>query len=476
MNRIQKDELKILITGSLTEFGERYSYYIIQGLLIFFLIERFKISQAESSTLIGTVLSVIYISAIVGGYIADKLLGHYVSAFFGSILMVLGSIILTLSTSQNGLYFGLAFISISTGLIKSNISSFIGNFYNKAKLSEGRRDFGFSVFYVGINLGSFFALFCASYFKEHYGFAAPFYSSIFMTTLMLINLCIGFFKLKDYIVIKNYDLRVLGKSYAAIIVYILFVYAVLQSTIIAQIAIFVAVFLCLLILFKSVQAKYLKNVAVASVFFLLSILYWALYFQIFIVLLVFIERTVEHKFFIFNMGSSQFLSIESLSVLIFGGIMGKIWLYFSNKNKPIHDIDKFNTAFFILIVSYGLIYCGIQVGEPQVKVMPLVFFISYVTLAISELSLSAIGLSFVTKIAPPGFVSLYMGVWLVTLGLGGKLAGLLAENIDIPAANTLLAKANMAQGLLEFIVLGIAGCIICFLVRKRIINTVITNR
>ncbi len=176
MGQVQKDQTKVLFVGSMTEFGERYSYYIIQSLLIFFLIQRFGISQAESSTLVGTVLGVVYISAIVGGYIADKLINHYVAAFLGSILMVSGSILLALSTGQDGLFIGLAFIAISTGLIKSNISSFIGEFYDKSKLSESHRDFGFSIFYVGINLGSFFATLFASYLKDTYGFAAPFYS------------------------------------------------------------------------------------------------------------------------------------------------------------------------------------------------------------------------------------------------------------------------------------------------------------
>ncbi len=146
MQEVQKDQSKVLLITCFTEFGERYSYYIIQSLLIFFLIEKFHISQASSATLVGTVLGLVYISAIVGGYVADKLIGYYRAAFIGSLLSLVGLIILSISNNQDMLFLGLTFISISTGLIKSNISSFLGSFYDKAKVSQSHRDFGFSIY------------------------------------------------------------------------------------------------------------------------------------------------------------------------------------------------------------------------------------------------------------------------------------------------------------------------------------------
>lgn len=460
-------EKKVLFTASITEFGERYSYYVIQSLLIFFLIERFGISNAQSSTLVGTVLSVIYISAIVGGYIADKLINHYVAAFIGSGLMILGSIILAISASQNGLYFGLAFIAISTGLIKSNISAFIGEFYDKSRLSEGHRDFGFSVFYVGINLGSFFALFCASYFKEHYGYFAPFYTSIFMTAVMCINLIVGFFNLKQYMTPINFNAKLVSKLIMVIVAYIILVYIILKNPTIANITIFVAIALCLFILFKSAGSKYWKNVGLATLFFTLSILYWALYFQIFISLLLFVEKVVTHKFLFFSINSSQFLSVESLAVLILGGIMGRVWLNFSNKGKPVHDIDKFNFAFLVMTIMFIFFYFSIYFSSSNAKVPAIIFIFGYIILAISELSLSAIGLSLVTKIAPRGFVALYMGIWLVTLGIGGKIAGILSAHINI--TDTIAdSKISMEHGLLIFVLLSIIGSLACFLLQKKI--------
>lgn len=469
MENIQKDQNKILFFTSFTEFGERYSYYVIQALLIFFLLDKFHIDQAKSSSLVGTALGMIYISAIVGGYIADKLIGHYRAAFIGSILMVMGSFILTLSNTQNLLFIGLAFISISTGLIKSNMSSFLGDFYDKSKLSNSHRDFGFNIFYVGINFGSLFALFFASLLKDHFGFKAPFYSSVFITILMFLTLSVGFLKLKKYISHENKTKNAYLKTLLVILAYSFLVFITLKNPQIANATIFIAVLLCAFILIKSSQKKYWKNVGIATTFFILSILYWSIYFQQYISFLVFLDKSVSHNFLGLNVGSSQFLAIESLSVVIMGSVMGKIWLYFGKIGKPIQDIDKFNLGFIIIGIMFAVLYAGTLLGNPSSKFPPIIIALSLMILSISELSLSAIGLSMITKNAPKGYVSLYMGIWLVTLGIGGKLAGFFSSSISI-TDDVATSKINMGHGFLLFLGLAILGSILCLIARNKIIK------
>lgn len=459
------DQYKVLCIGSLTEFGERYSYYVIQALLIFFLIERFNIAQSQSATLVGTVLSMVYISALIGGYVADKLINYYRAAFLGSLFMIAGSGILALSSSKNELYLGLALISVSTGLIKSNISSFIGRFYDKSALSDGNRDFGFNVFYVGINLGSFFALFMASSLKESYGFSAPFYSSLIVACLISLNLIIGFFVVRRYIADVTIDLMKTVKAMLVLGGYIICVFVVLKNPILADFSILIAAFVCIGILLLSARKKYWRNVIKALVFFLLSVLYWALYFQLFISLLLFISLAVDHKVLFFRLSSSQFLGVESLGVLIFGFFMGRLWMRLESKGKAVADIDKFRLAFVLIAVMFLLYWAGSYFSAGEAKVSAWVIISGLIVLSISELSLSAIGLSLVTKIAPPNFVSLYMGIWLVTLGIGGKLAGFMSSFIALPN-DIAVAKQNMAVGLLSFMFIAIGGIVICVLVRR----------
>lgn len=469
MENIQKDQSKVLFFSSFTEFGERYSYYIIQAILIFLLMDKFHITESNSSSLVGTALGMIYISAIIGGYIADKLIGYYRAAFIGSILMSIGSLLLAISHTENSLFIGLAFISISTGLIKSNMASFIGDFYDKSKLSESHRDFGFSIFYVGINAGQIFSLFLASSLKDKFGYAVPFYTSLFVLLFVIANLLIGFKKLGFYINSEKNVKNAYVKSLIIIMAYIGLVIITLRSPIMADLVIFIAIALCVFILIKSAQGNHSGKVKIVSTFFAIAILYWIIYMQLYISILVFMDKTVSHNVFGFNLTSSQFLAVESLIVVSIGSLMGKMWLYFGRIGKPIHDIDKFKIGFIFLAISYAAIYIGTIFSGIGDKVSPVFIIIGLFLFAISELSLSAMGLSMITKNAPDGYVSLYMGIWLVTIGVGAKIAGFFSSFIDI-TDNVAQSKSNMSHALIVFSGVCVLGIFICYVAKHLIIN------
>lgn len=457
-----REEKKVLAITSLAEFAERYGYYIIQSLLIFYLIDKFQISQDLSASLVGTTLSMVYISAILGGFIAERYLGYYRAGLLGSLFMLSGFFILAYSTSQSMLYLGLSFISVSTGLIKSNMSAFIGRFYDKSSLNDSKRDFGFNIFYMGINLGSFGALFIASWLKDNYGYGAPFYSSMAVSAFMLCLLLVGFKFLNKHIIEFKLTLSVTLKVTLLLIVYIIVLFYIFEQPIIANLSIFVAVIASKVILGISMKKSSFKKVFVAGIFFLLSIIYWGLYFQIFISVLLFTQYSVDNSL----LNPSQFLSVESLSVLFFAGILGKFWIYLDKKRMKVEDIDKFNIAFVLLTITFLVILVSILISPEHTKVSAYGIIFAYIILGVSELSLSAIGLSMITKIAPKGFVALYMGIWLLTLGVGGKLGGFLSSFFYISDSDLGLSKANMSDGLDTFIVIAILTSIIILLLRR----------
>jgi len=461
-SRDLREEKKVLAITSLAEFAERYGYYIIQSLLIFYLIDKFQISQDLSASLVGTTLSMVYISAILGGFIAERYLGYYRAGLLGSLFMLSGFFILAYSTSQSMLYLGLSFISVSTGLIKSNMPAFIGRFYDKSSLNDSKRDFGFNIFYMGINLGSFGALFIASWLKDNYGYGAPFYSSMAVSAFMLCLLLVGFKFLNKHIIEFKLTLSVTLKVTLLLIVYIIVLFYIFEQPIIANLSIFVAVIASKVILGISMKKSSFKKVFVAGIFFLLSIIYWGLYFQIFISVLLFTQYSVDNSL----LNPSQFLSVESLSVLFFAGILGKFWIYLDKKRMKVEDIDKFNIAFVLLTITFLVILVSILISPEHTKVSAYGIIFAYIVLGVSELSLSAIGLSMITKIAPKGFVALYMGIWLLTLGVGGKLGGFLASFFYISDSDLGLSKTNMSDGLDTFIVIAILTSIIILLLRR----------
>ncbi|MED7818564.1 MULTISPECIES: peptide MFS transporter [unclassified Francisella] len=457
-----KEEKKVLAITSLAEFAERYGYYIIQSLLIFYLIDKFQISQHLSASLVGTTLSMVYISAILGGFLAERYLGYYRAGLLGSLFMVSGFFILAYSSSQNLLYLGLSFISVSTGLIKSNMSAFIGRFYDQSSLNDSKRDFGFNIFYMGINLGSFSALFIASLLKDNYGFGAPFYSSMIVSACMLCMLVVGFKFLNKHIIDFKLTLSVTIKVALLLGVYIVALFYIFEQPIIANFSIIIALVGSIVILILSIKKSSIKKVIVAGIFFALSIIYWGLYFQMFISLLLFTQYSVDNSL----LNPSQFLSIEALSVLFFASILGKFWIYLDKRGSRIEDVDKFNIAFVLMIVTFLIILVSILASSQGVKVAEYGIIFGYIILGISELSLSAIGLSMITKIAPKGFVALYMGIWLVTLGIGGKLGGFIASFFYIAENDLSLAKTNMCDGLDTFIVLAVLTSLSILLLRK----------
>ena len=459
-----RDQRKVLFISCFAGLGERYGYYILQSLLIFFLIERFGLSEGNSSALVGTVMSVVYISAIVGSYIADKLINHLVAAFLGSVLMILGSSLLALSINESGLFLGLAFIAISTGLIKSNLASFIGNFYDRSGLSSSHRDFGFSIFYIGINLGVFLSTLFASTLKEKYGFSAAFYSSILFSSLMCFDLMVGFFVLKKYVKPIKFNFTLLLKLGGIIGGYVALVFEALKHPMLANIAIWLALVLSIIIIFRSTQREGYKTAVRMVIYSGLSILYFSLYAQIFISILLFIDNTVSNQLFSIHISDSQFITILSVFVMFLGAATAKLWLIFEKKGRPISDINKIVVGFILLSIVFVIFYVASIAGNPQEKVSAWFVVFAFLVLALSETCVLAMFPSIITKIAPEGFVALYMSVWLVTIGVGGKLAGILAARINIPREIN-VARVNMAHGLIEFIFLSLAGIIICYIFR-----------
>lgn len=470
MKKDLKEEKKVLFFCSVTEFAERYGYYVIQSLLIFFLIDKYNLSESISASLVGTTLSMIYISAILGGYIAEKYLNYYRTAILGTFFMIAGFFIIASFNTKDFLYLGLSFISISSGLIKSNMSSFIGRFYDKSVLNNSHRDFGFNIFYMGINLGTFCALLFSTYLKNDYGFSIPFYISMIVSILMLFFLLIGFKVLNNHIIETKLTKIIVIKIFILLSIYLVFLFFVFKHAYIADLSIFFVLLISPFILIYSSKNSKNKIIIVSSIFFILSIIYWAIYFQIYISLLLFSEYAVNNTI----VNSSQLLSVSSLSILIFAFIMGKIWIFFSKIGKEVQDIDKFNIGFIFIIISFSIILFSILVSPLNSKVSIVGFIIAYMLIGISELSLSAIGLSMITKIAPKGFVALYMGVWLVTIGLGGKMGGFIASYIYIPKDNIQLAKLNMSHGLEIFIIIGVVTALAIFLIRKYI-NSIESN-
>ncbi len=461
---------KILVIASLAEFGERYGHYIIKSLLIFLFIEKFHYSASNSALLVGNVLGLTYASAIVGGYISDRWLNHYTTAFLGTWCMLLGNVILSLSNNQAWLFLGLGCVTLSTGLIKSNLPSFIGEVYDKTKASVGERDLGFNLFYGAIIFGALCALWIASSLKDQYGFAAPFYSSIFVSIISITTLFIGFFQLKTMIPHLKKELFSWMKAAGVITLYLGMAWFVLKNQSFSDVVFLGTFLICLIIIVQSSRHHDKKIALSVSLFFCLAIVYYTLFFQQYLSLMLFINTAVDHQFFSITFTNSQFIGIGVFCGIVMSPCLGKLWHYRDAKGKTVQDIDKFALGFLLIFLMFLILWIALLLLTPSTKLSAAALIIALIFLAFSELCFSVTGMSLITQRVPSGLVSTYMGMWFVSVGIAGKLSGLLSscfhytEGVEATKITTLHALlCFMGLSLLGFMVSKLTRNYLCFM-------------
>ncbi len=461
----KKEQKKVLTTFSLIEVAENYIFTTIQTLLIFYLIDELHLSHAFSAELVGTVIGMICLSALLGGYIGEYLLTYYVTILLGALILSVGCSIMILAHSENTLFIALALISISSGLIRPNISSFIGKFYDQTLARESQRDFGFNILYVAVNVGATLATLFAFYLRNKYGFNNTFFVALMIASVLSLILIFGFYFLKKYQSNQNIALKSFFYTLILLAAFVLFVFYILKNPLFADIVFIITTIFCVVTMLLSARTGQIHRVITFFIFFALAVLYWSIYSQLFISLLLFIHYCVNHQVFGFVLNTSQLITSESIFIMGLGFFIGKMWIFFEDKKKSVPDIDKFKLSFLLIGIMYALIYGAIALSAPTEKIPGWIIILSFFFMAISELSLMPIGYSMITKIAPKGYVSLYMGIWFVAVGIGSKIAGEISSLIKINK-DVVFSKQAMSHGLLGLIILSAIGMVCCLLMRK----------
>ncbi|HKB80136.1 MAG TPA: peptide MFS transporter [Thermoanaerobaculia bacterium] len=382
-----------LATLFFTEMWERFSYYGMRALLILYMVGStmqpgLGFGEKRAATIYGTYTFLVYFMGMPGGYIADRWLGHYRAVLIGGIIIALGHFCMAVP----GLPFfftGLGLIVLGTGLLKPNVSTIVGTLYSK---DDARRDSGFSLFYMGINLGAFIAPLITGYLGQkinwHWGFAA---AGVGMT-LGLIQYVAG----KKYLVPRSQAETPQTK--------------VIESVEKPKVP------------FTRGDWARIAAIAILSFF---ALIFWAGFEQAGSSLNLFADQAVRLKILGFTYPSSWFQSVEPLFVIIFAPIFAWLWIALG-KHEPTSPV-KFTLGLILLSASFALVlpaaHAYQQVGH---RVSPWWLVGLYFLQMTGELCLSPVGLSMVTKLSPPRVVGLMMGVWFMASALGNYVAGYVA--------------------------------------------------
>lgn len=458
---------KALAPLFLTEMWERFGYYIISSLLIFYLVNRLQLSDAKSFTILSEFTALVYIAPLAGGFFSDKILGPRYSILIGAALLGIGYLLLAIDAHQL-LFLSLSIVVIGNGLLKPNIASFLGEFYYG---DDPRRDAGFTLFYMGINLGALIAISGSGFIQEKMGWEATFIAAAIGMVLALATFCFGFKAYENRGLpispqqIKSKALRFLRWKISIallILACIGIAYALLESSNVAQIiqavvgVLTVIGLVCLAYQYEKLQRNKFLALIILT---LASVVFWGLFFQVFSAVNLFTERDVHRSLFSVLIPPNTFIALESVFILIFGPFLAWLWQTLHVKKRDPTPGMKFSLAMFFVAVAMWILVLAIHWHRPDGLINPGWVLVFYVFLTLGEMLLSPIGLSMVTELSPPHLSGFMMGIWFMALGFGAELSGFLSKQatvpentIDIQVTHQIYAQAFFRDALLSLIV------------------------
>ncbi len=406
-----------------TEMWERFSYYGMRAFLILYMVAPASagglgFTDQDAASIYGTYTGSVWLAAIFGGLVADRFLGQYRSVFVGGVVIALGHFTLAFKALPF-FYTGLALIVIGTGLLKPNVSTLVGSLY---EAGDSRRDAGFSIFYMGINLGAFIGPLIAGYLAQRVDWHAGFACAGVGMVLGLVQYVLGKKRLQPAL-----D-RLAAQPKAAA-----------SENPGAG---------------GGFTAAEWKRMGAVVILFLFAALFWGAYEQAGSTLNLFADRYTRLSVLGFSFPSSWFQSVQPIFVILLAPVFAWLWIRLGKREpsspaKFAWGLFFMGLAFLVLVPAASLAQSG-----TGIRVSPWWLVGAYFISELGELCLSPVGLSVVTKLAPVRVVGLMMGVWFLSNALGNKLAGWAAgffSTMPLPTLFGTVAGVTLVAAVLMFL-------------------------
>ena len=425
-----------LTTLFFTEMWERFSYYGMRALLVLYLVNSLGFSDADALHIYAVYTGLVYLTPIIGGYLADKYLGTQKAIFIGGLTMMLGHFLMAF---PDLLFLAMGLLIIGNGYFKPNISVLLGRLY---KDNDVRRDSGFSIFYIGINLGAFLAPLIVGYVGEtinwHYGFA--------IAGLGMLAGLIQFYLGQNKIIQEDFSKKTKRLNYSdwgligflsliniPIILLILKINSFINDNFYELLTL---LFTLAIILFLKKKNKInfikedIKKIFYIGILSLFVIFFWVGFEQAGGSLTLYASNSVDRNFFGFIVPASFFQSINPLIIILLGPLIANFWLRIDRSDHKINTSQKMGIGLILLSAGFFLI---MYVNNSNTSYISLWWLVGvYFLHTLGELCLSPIGLSMVSKVSPKKIASLMMGFWFLSAAIAnysaGKLPTILKSN------------------------------------------------
>jgi len=449
---------RALATLFFTEMWERFSYYGMRAILVFALVDAVGhggqgLTDREADAIYGLYISGIYVFSLAGGWLSDRILGQQRAVLIGGVVIALGHFTMAIPHTFT-FYIGMLIIVLGTGLFKPTMSSMVGLLYSND--TSARRDAGFSIFYMGINVGAFIGQIIVGFLGEHigwhYGFAA---AGIFML-LGLIQ-----FKLSSHylggagapplsVATKEQKLKIRRYTWWA-----LALLAVLVATVIAMIETgwlkisgvtlatyysyvvggITLLYFVSVLLFGGLTIVERNRVLVIMIMVFAAAFFWAGFEQTGSSMNLFAQRYTDRIFFGWEMPASWLQSVNSFFVITLAPLLAALWLRLGAKRMDPSMPVKFGLGLIQLGLGFLVLVFASQLVVQGAQVAPTWLIITFLLHSTGELCLSPVGLSTVTKLAPARYAAQMMGTWFMANALGNVISGLIAGHLGNDSVN-----------------------------------------
>jgi POT family proton-dependent oligopeptide transporter len=434
-----------------TEMWERFNYYGMRALLVLFLVSAvqeggFGLDDRTATAIYGLFTAAVYIVALPGGWVADRLIGAQSAVIWGGILIALGSLLLAVPAEPGWFYVGLIVMIFGVGLLKPNISAIVAALYPEG---GARRDAGFSIFYMGINLGAFIGPIVTGWLAIHAGRRWGFFATAVVMTLGVIQ----FVMTRKYLGEaglhpRTHDGRIIERKFgpdwywvigglAAVVLVVVLAWrgtipveAVTLSRYTAGLIVAMAVaYFAYLLLMAGLDKVERDRVIVVMVLFVASATFWSGFEQAGSTLNLFAERytnRVVDSLGGWTIPAEWLQAVNPLFIIVFAPVFSWLWVALAKRNLNPSAPVKFAAGLVLMGLGFLVMVGAANVLAAGESPLPYWLILTYLLHTFGELAVSPVGLSYTTKLAPQRFVGQMMGVWFLSISFGNLMAGIVA--------------------------------------------------
>jgi POT family proton-dependent oligopeptide transporter len=432
-----------------TELWERFSFYGMRALLVLYLTKELSFSDDKAYGIYGAYGALVYATPVLGGLLADRLLGYQHAIILGAMLMALGHFCLAVSHPLF-FYAALALLIAGNGLFKPNISTLVGLLYER---NDPRRDAGFTIFYMGINIGAFLAPLACGFIGQtygwHFGFGLAGIGMLIGLTVFLLGrgqfAGLGLPSAAETLqksIVRRLSVRnviYLGIILSLPVLSLMILYNRLTGWMLIGVSAAVLGWMAhLAVAGPRIQREHLLVLLILTSF---AVIFFAFFEQGGSSINLFTDRNVDRVLFGWTIPASLFQAINPMFIILLAPIFSTIWLRLGRKGLEPSTPVKFALSFVLLAAGFGVFGVAVSFAGADGKTSMLWLLLGYLLITAGELFLSPVGLAMVTRLAPARIIGVVMGVWFLSAAFAHYIAGLIAKFTSAPTTGVVLSPS-----------------------------------